>query len=472
MRTLFIAPNSKFAIKSILGVSGPPLGMAYIASYIRENSEHEVRILDALTLNHTPKDIAQEVKRFDPDVVGIGVPSSSSVYDAYETAHAIKEVNPDITIATGGVHMTFTAEEALRECRHIDAVVRGEGEATMLDLLSHLETGRPLKDVLGLSYRTNGGEVVETPRRPLIKDLDSIPYPAYDLLPMDKYRMGTHPFAAIITSRGCPYRCTFCSSSELFGRRWRARSSENIIGELRLLRDDYGVSEIEFLDDVFTLDHVRVEETCSLIRREGLDIRWTCSSRVDTIVRHPQIARHLREGGCSTVYLGAESGCQRILNVIKKGITIEQIKQSIKILKDAGLRVLASFVLGLPGETREEVEKTIDFAAELDPDLVQFTICTPYPGTPLYREAEERGWLLTKDWRQYNVLTPVMRLSKLSFEDLNRLLRKAYVSFYARPSFIWRHIKMKNFFVVKKAVSAAFHYLTDSLLRRDQKTIW
>ncbi len=443
--------------------------MAYIASYVRENSNHEVRILDALTLNYTQREIIKTIEDFEPDVVGISVHSTPSIYDAYDVARIVKEVDPDITIVTGGVHVTFTAEEVLQECSQIDIVARGEGEATMLDLLNHLEKGESLRNTLGLSYRTNRGEIAENSTRPFIVDLDTIPFPAYDLLPMEKYRRGNHPFATIITSRGCPYRCIFCSSSELAGRKWRARSSQNILEELKLLRYEYNVTHIEFLDDVFTLDHKRVEETCKLIWRERLDIEWICSSRADTIVCYPQIAQSLRKGGCSTVYVGAESGSQRMLNTMKKGITIDQVKKAVKILKNAGLKVLASFVLGLPGETKEEAEKTIEFALELNPELVQFTICTPYPGTPLYREAKSRGLLLTDDWMQYNVLTPVMKLSHLSFDDLNGLLRKAYVSFYTRPSFIWRHLKQQNFFVVKKVFSTAYHYIIDSLFRCKRK---
>ena len=394
-RILLIEPNSKFAIKSALGISGPPLGLAYIASYLRENARCRIKILDALTLGCTPEDVRREIRAFGPDIVGINVMSTPAIYDAYSYAGIAKELDPKTFVMLGGQHVTFAHRETLEECPHIDAVVRGEGEATALDIVRRLSNGGKLKGCLGITYRQEGS-IVENPPRPLICDLDTIPHPAYDLLPMDKYFMGKHRFAAIITSRGCPFGCTFCSSSRLVGRRYRARSAENVVGELELLVNKYQVSEIEFLDDLFTMDPGRVRRITELIRKRALKLTWTCSSRADLVTRFPRMVRWLKRAGCHTVYIGAEAGTQKSLDRIKKGITLEQVKNAVRILKRENLNVLASFVLGIPGETKKDMEKTIQFAKKLGSDFAQFTICTPFPGTPIYEEARKTGRLIAR----------------------------------------------------------------------------
>jgi radical SAM superfamily enzyme YgiQ (UPF0313 family) len=398
------------------------------------------------------------VEREKPHVVGISACATPSIYDVYRIARIVKGIDPGIPVVVGGGHATFTAKKTLEECPHIDVVVRGEGEETFKELCNAIGEGRSLGDMAGVSYRAGDG-VKENPDREPIRDLDGIPYPAYHLLPMHLYRMGRRPFASIITSRGCPYRCIFCSSSQLFGKRWRARSPENVIGELKLLRDRYRVSEIEFLDDIFTLDPRRVKRICDLMVEEGLDITWTCSSRVDTISRFPEMAEYLRGAGCHTVYIGIESGSQRILDLVNKGITLRQVEKAVEVLRRAKLRVLGSFILGVPGEGREDLERTVWFSKTLNLDLVQFTICTPYPGTPLYEEASEKGWLLTGDWRRYDVLTPVMELPDLSPRDLSKILHRAYISYYGRPSFLWRLVRDRNFTLIRKIAKAVIDYI-------------
>jgi radical SAM superfamily enzyme YgiQ (UPF0313 family) len=457
MKVLLIEPNSKFAIRSALGIGGPPLGLAYLSAYIKKHSDHEVKVLDALTLELAAKDVREEIRAFRPDIVGINVMSTPSVYDAYGYARIAKAVRKGVFVVLGGQHVTFASRETLAECPHVDAVVKGEGEVTFLETVNRLSEGKSLRGCKGTTYRA-GKRILDNLDRKMICNLDTVPFPDYSQLPMDRYRMGGHRFGAIITSRGCPFGCKFCASSRMVGRMYRSRSARNVVEELKVLKGQHGVSEIEFLDDLFTMDPKRVKELCGLIRKERLGISWTCSSRVDILNRNPEIARWLKQAGCHTVYVGAESGCQKSLDAIGKGITLKQTRKAVKILKGAGLNVLASFVLGIPGETKDEMQMTIDFAKELDPDFAQFTICTPFPGTPLYTEMKREGRILARRWSDFTIIKPVMQLSHASFDDVHRMLRKAYVSFYIRPSFIWKNIRYGNFRVLKNIFSAGLNY--------------
>ena len=454
MKVMLVLPPSHSAISSVLGTTGPPLGLAYIASVL-EREGHDVRIIDSLALNYSLKDLRSEVKSFDPDVVGLTA-TTPAIYDAYKVAKLVKLTNPNAKVVIGGPHVTFTAEETLRECPYIDVVVRGEGEMVMSSLIKNLEKGRPLKEVKGVTYR-HGQDIRSTQDAPLIRDLNELPLPAYHLLPMERYRVGGKRFGTVITSRGCPFQCIFCSSSQLYGKFWRARSPENVLEELRVLRDKYGIREVEFLDDTFTLNNKRAERICELIKIEGLDISWSCSSRADTLAR--RLALKLKSAGCHFLYLGVESGSQKLLNIIRKGITLEQAKNAIRVAKHAGLNTLASFMLGIPGETKETIKKTINFAKRLNPTLAQFTLCTPYPGTRLYEIAKRCGYLLTKDWSKYTTLEPVIKLPGITVKELKRWLEKAYLSFYLRPNFIIRSFGKNSLFFMKRIIEAVINYV-------------
>jgi anaerobic magnesium-protoporphyrin IX monomethyl ester cyclase len=258
---------------------------------------------------------------------------------------------------------------------------------------------------------------------------------------MERYKVfGKHEILGLIfTSRGCPFNCTFCSSSLIFGKGFRARSPKNVVDEVEELVEQYRSNHIEFVDDLFILDKKRVKEICREIRERGLDITWVCSARVDTI--DGELLKNIRDAGCTMIYLGVESGVQRVLNLMRKGTKVEQSVRAIKLAKEAKLQVVASFVLGIPGETWEEALETIRFAKKLDPDFAQFSLATPFPGTELYRVAKEKGLLLTEDWTKYTVLKPVMQTEELSEKRLKKLIKKAYFDFYLQPHVIWRYIR-------------------------------
>jgi len=450
MRTMFIQPNYPSVVRKVLGEAAHPLGFGYLVSVLRERNE--VKIVDALGLDYSPDEVVSKIKKFDPEVLGLTA-TTPSIYKAYDVARITKDINPDIKTIIGGPHVTFTAKETLKECEHLDIVVRGEGEETVRELSDVFEKEGDLKSVLGITFRDNG-KIIETADRPLIKNLDEIPFPAYDLLPELKF--DGKKYAVMMTSRGCPFNCIFCSSSLLCGKTWRGRSPENVVEEMRILKSR-GINEIEFLDDTFTLNRKRVEKICDLIKREKLDISWSCSSRVNTINR--EMAEKMKSVGCHTVYMGVESGTERILKIISKGITLKEAEKAVKMVKEVGLNSVCSFVLGIPGETIETMKKTINFAKKLNPTFAQFTLATPYPGTRLFEIAKEKGSLLTKDWSRYTTLDPVMKIPGIAAKELKSMLTKAYIKFYFTPRKILEQLKDGRFSIIKKAFSAAYEYM-------------
>ena len=460
MDVLLINPPTTADIETqrTLGLKAPPLGLAYIAAVL-EREGHRVRIVDAPALDYTFQDVQRHVKLEQPDVVGI-TSTTPTIYDAMRTAEAVKEADPDIKVLIGGPHVTFLAEETLQECPHFDVAVIGEGEVTACELMRAFEKGTPLKEIKGIAFRSED-KVIVTPPRPLIQNLDEIPFPARHLLPMDKYTvLGQQTVIGhVMSSRGCPFRCIFCSSSRIFGKVWRGRSPKNVVDEIEELCDKWKAKHIEFADDTFTLNMKRAEEISKEIIRRGLDIFWACGARVDTLRR--ELVQWMKKAGCHVIYIGVESGSQRILNLLKKGIRLEQVIKAVKWLKEAGMEITASYVIGTPGETKEEVERTIKFAVKLDTDFAQFTAMTPYPGTEVYEYAKREGLLLTNDWSKFTTIKPVMRTKELSAEEIEKLVSKAYRKFYLRPKFLWRQLKkgrlpliflvLKNYLSGKKA---------------------
>lgn len=460
MKILLVSPPTNSDIKHIIGVTGPPAGLAYIASMVRD--EHEVKIVDSLSEDFTFDDIRKIIKEFDPRVVGITA-TTSMIPDAYRVAKIAKEVNKDIFTVIGGPHVTFLPDRTMKECKYIDFVVRGEGENTFKELIDAIEKGRGFKDIKGLSYKKN--KVINNPPRELIKNIDEIPIPSYDLLPMKKYKVDRTEFGTVMTSRGCPFQCIFCSSSLQFGKIWRAHSPERVIEELSILTGDYGIREIEFLDDTFTLSNKRAIEISKAIRKEKLDISWSASSRVNTFSR--EVGREIRKAGCHTLYFGIESGTQKILNFIGKGITLDQSRRAVKDAKNVGLKAFGSFIIGFPDETREEVKKTMKFSRRVGVNYAQFTVATPYPGTRLWYLALREKLLTTMNWRNFTTLTPVLKLKYFTQSQISRLLMIAYARFYIRPKILIRDILEDKGFIIKRLLHTISSFTRVETMQKD-----
>jgi len=449
MKILLLSPPTISAIKTVVGTTGPPLGLAYLASMVRE--EHDVRIVDSLAEDYNYEDVKKIIKKYDPEVVGI-TSTTSMMPDAYIVAKMAKRYNENVKIIMGGPHVTFVPEKTFKECPCIDFIVRGEGEITFKELIDALEKNKDPSNILGLSINL-GDKVKNNPPRPLIKNVDTIPMPSYDLLPMEKYQADGVRFGTVMTSRGCPFDCVFCSSSLQFGKRWRGHSDSRVIEELKHLHEKYRIREIEFLDDTFTLNRPRAIRITKRIVEEGLDISWTASSRVDLFT--DEVAKALKRGGCHTVYFGIESGSQKTLDFIGKRITPEQSIAAVKKAKKYKLHALGAFIIGFPEETKDDIKNTVKFSKKIGVDYAQFTIATPYPGTRLWKYAISKNLILTFNWRKYTTLDPVMKLKNFTTEQITKMFQKAYISFYLRPLYLIKDLILRKGFIFRRAIPSA-----------------
>ncbi len=447
MKIMLIFPPTNRLFKAVLKTTPPPLSVAYLAAVARENG-HDVKVIDSLVMDYTFDDVEKEIKNYSPDLVGITA-TTSMMPDAYQVAKIAKNISKDTKVVIGGPHVTFVPEDTLKESENIDYVVRGEGEIIFSNLLKHLEGKIELRDIRGLSFRNNG-TIVNNPPEQLIKDVDTIPYPAFDLLPMERYKADNKEYGTIITSRGCPYNCIFCSSSLQFGKQWRGHSVERVTDELKILRDRYNKKEIEFMDDTFTLNMKRAIELTKRIKEEGLDISWSATARVNLF--NDEIAKSMKSAGAHTVYFGIESGVQKTLDFIGKGITLELAKSAVEKATTTGLQTFGSFIIGFPEETVKDVEATIKFSQKVGVTLAQFTIATPFPGTGLWNYVVEKGLLLTRDWGKFSAIMPVIKLKNFTSDEIMKWVARAYISFYLRPTYLVSDIVEREGFIFKRMI--------------------
>ena len=420
MRVLLVNTPSDNAFTKV-GFIVPPLGIAYIAATLRD-AGHEVEIHD-FNVEYAPPDYS----RFD--LVGI---SGDTCRHKKLTDIALQARAAGAAVMAGGPHVTFMDEETLRE-GGADYVLRGEAEETAVELADALERGDGPGGIPGVSYIKNGSFVRNPDRNPPY-DLDALPYPARDLLKMARYRsleMAKRTITSIVSSRGCPSGCRFCASHKYAGRKWRPRSVDSLMTEIRLVVGTYGYGGVAFVDDNFTIDPRRVISLCRRIIDEGLDIRWWCFSRVDNILRNPEMVEWMGRSGCRYVFMGIESANQAVLDKFAKRTDPEMAKKAVDLLRKNRIETLAAYILGAPDETREMIENTIKFSIKLKTGGVQYTLLTPFPGTELWQEMS--GRLLTKDWEKFDCTHPVIRSDYLSPEELRELLFKAYKKFWMRP---------------------------------------
>ncbi len=422
MKVLLINPGAS-NIYSKVEANLPPLGIAYLAAVAREGG-HNIKVVD---LNVEKKALENtDLNYFD--IIGITT-DTPRYYEALRIAKEIKKTGK--LIVMGGYHVTFLDEEVL-STGYVDVVVRGEGEEIFLNLLNALENNTGLKNILGISYR-DGNKFIRNDDALPPQNLDKLPFPARDLLPIRKYRTTLNgvPSANLITSRGCPYNCYFCASSKFGGIKWRARSAKNIVDEMEMLRNQYGYRAFEFLDDNFTLSKKRVFEFADeLEKRNMTDIIWWCFARVDTIAKNETMVKRMAEVGAYRVFLGLESVNENVLDNYGKGIENNQQIEAINILKKYGIGIHGSFIIGDMNETKEMIMKTVNWARKMNPQLAQFSLLTPFPGTQLYDDMKKENKLLHNDWRFFDALHPTIKLNKLSPVEAQKLIISSYRKFY------------------------------------------
>lgn len=434
-----------------LGKVGPtcePMGLAYLAASIKKAGIAKVEIIDAAALEYGEKELKEHLARTKPDIVGISI-LTPMYLRAKETIDIAKETLSNVKIIVGGPHVTVFPEITLQENPKIDIAIFGEAEDTIIEVISALKENKALSGIKGTAYREDG-KIRLNEKRALCLDIDSIPLPARGLLPMQKYVPAPTyfkrlPSYLILASRGCPFNCAYCS--KVSGKIYRKHSVERIMQEIDILISQYGAMDIIFRDDTFTVDKEHITKLCNAMIEKGINkkIEWSCMTRVNLV--DSKLLKLMRQAGCWSIHYGVESGSQRLLDLIDKGITIQQVKDAFKWTREAGIEIKAFFMLGLPTETKEESLQTIAFSKAIDPDWVQFTVTVPYPGTKLFELANKESAIKSLKWEDYQTWAGwsdkelVYVTNGRNAKELKELQTYAMRSFYLRPKFILRQVK-------------------------------
>ena len=445
MKVLLINPagyESKYKKHKLISYTAIPLGLAYAASVL-EQSGHKVKVLDAQVIGMDKKDLEIYVKKVKPDAVAFAAFTPSFNYAA-EQASLVKEVYPDIPVIMGGMHTTFLPEQSLQLAPGVDYIIRGEGDFTTTKLINALENNEPnIKDIQGLSFRDGekNGKFYHTPDAPLIKNLDEIPFPARHLFPNELYHFfgSSLKGTSMVSSRGCNRTCSFCSCTAFYNHKWRARSPKNVVEEMMYIQEKYKATIVGFMDDCFALNKKRVFEMCDMIKKTGIheNLCWGSALRVDHMSY--DVLFKMRKAGCAMLFYGVESGDQKVLDNVQKGTTIKMIEDTFKWARKLGINTIASLALGLPGDTFQGCLRTIEWVRrKLRPSFVVWAAATPYPGTPFYEEALEKGWLkeVPTDWTGFTMIDPVLNLTDMKKEDVKNLIKYAYKSMHLNLGYL------------------------------------
>jgi radical SAM superfamily enzyme YgiQ (UPF0313 family) len=451
LRILLVNPKSKLPIDTR---TSPPLGLAYLAA-VSEQRGDQVRVHDG---DVEDASLERVIREFMPEVVGITA-NTTQITAAWRDAELVKSLG-HAPVVLGGPHPTTLPEEsAAKAC--VDVVVRSEGEATWLELLENWETSRvvdggsragdlPRPDsVAGITYQKQDGSVVSTPNRPPIpvEELNEMPFPAWHLFKLDRYT-NLQPTVdkvdgrslPILTSRGCPYRCTYCS--QIGPRLWRARSAESVVTEWRWLVREQGAAEIGVLDDSFNINRQRVLDICQRLVDEGLDhVPWIMINGIRANLADEEVLGAMNRAGCIRTAFGVESGNQKILDsVVDKHLTLDQVRSAFEAAQTVGMETIGFFIIGMPGETEETMDDTIRLACELDPVVANFSIATPFPGTQMYETVKAQGHILADTWDDFVFFEGKARFEMpgMPAELVERKWKEAYRRFYLRPKRIAR----------------------------------
>ncbi|OGF26962.1 hypothetical protein A2331_02590 [Candidatus Falkowbacteria bacterium RIFOXYB2_FULL_34_18] len=434
----------------------PPIGLACIAgSLLREN--HDVRIID-FNLSTNDKDkLVRELKEFNPDFVGITI-VTPLVSEAESIGKIIKETNNQIVVIGGGAHCSSFPEASLKEMS-LDIVVVGEGDYTILEIVN----GRKFSEIKGIAYKDKNKNIFINERRELIKNLDDLPMPAFHIFEINNYKTPLiiareNPVTWFETSRGCPYGCIYCNKS-VFGPTFRAKSPERVVAEFIRLKD-LGFKELHLADDNFTFDIKRAKRICDLLIEKKVNIIWGAMNGIRVDKADLELLKKMKQAGCYRIHLGIESGNQKILNGIKKGTTIEQIVRTVKYAKEAGLEIGGYFMIGLPGETEETMQDTINLAKFLKLDLNKISITIPLPSTELFKKLDEKKLIKTYDWDAFKIYSLPSRIydhENLPWETIEKYSKKFYRTVYLNPRFILKRIKRAiKYKTLKDDIKAAF----------------
>ncbi len=416
-----------------------PVSLATIAAVLREEG-FGMRLHDGSVDPATKDEVIADVRDWEPDVVVVNT-ATTAIEQDLAFADMIGDALPAARIMLMGVHPTVFPEECFGKSRVPDMIVRGEPEYTIRDAAVAVRDGAALEGIPGLSYRDHDGAVHHNELRPFIDNLDELPFPAWDLVDTDLYRM---PFTGeryllVSSARGCPYACTFCASKAYYGAKVRKRSPARIVDEMAWIEERFGIRDFLFWTESFTNNQEYAIATAQEMIDRNLDFSWVCNSRVDTV--SPEFLKTIKAAGCWMIGFGIESGTQAVLDAAKKKTTIADAVRSVRMAHEVGLEVTGHCILGLPGETEESLQRTIDFAKFLRLDYAQFYCAVPFPGSELYKQCLENDWLDETDWRYFEQTTSIISTPTLSADQVMKARDRAYKSFYRQPHIVWKTVR-------------------------------
>ena len=450
MKVLFVEPP-----KDVWFVMGeylpPPYGIIQLGAYLeREVKDVEIEILDCNASHVDWKDMTRRIASSDPDIVASSSLATCNTYVAARTLETAKKVDPDILTVTGGQHFTATAQESMEEYPEIDVIVRGEGEQTFTELVRNADSKSTLKDVSGISFR-HKGKIVHNPPRPLLENLDALPFPGYHLVKdaVHKYHFAAMagldaPYQLVEGARGCPHACTFCTQWRHWQGKWRSKSPKRVVDEMEYCYRNYGGRFVWLTDDNLGAGTRAREITDQILEREMPELTWFVQARCDDITKHEEILPRMRKSGLNWVLLGVESSEPSTLAGFKKGISPEDAKKAVRLLKDNDIFAHAMFIIGNRKDTAKSIARLREFANELDPDFAIFAILTPFPGNEVYDEAKRNGWIEDFNWSHYDMVHAVMPTETLSRNEVQEELYECYRSFYGSWSRRFRSMFSSN----------------------------
>ena len=425
----------------------PVIGLAYVAAVL-ERDGHEVKAIDQFTFGMPVPEVIDQLKEFQPDLLGLSMLTPSTPV-ALAIANQAKAAMPNLQIVVGNVHADIFYNEILTGSA-ADFVVHGEGEETISELAFALQRGdTDFSGINGISYIDDSGEVTKNAARPVIEDLDSLPYPAWNLFPYTRYGLlpfadVAHPVLSMTGSRGCPYRCEFCSLLYT-GSNYRKRDPIKIVDEYEYLHERYGVKQIGFVDPIFPLNKKILFQFCEELMRRGLHKKlcWLSETRVDRVDR--ESLRIMRASGCRRLLFGIESGVDLLLENVNKTFTTETTRKAIRMCREEGIDSVGLFMIGLPGETPEMTRQTVDFAKSIDLDFAKFAITVPFPGSQMFEDLRREGRLNRDDWENWTTFQPdpkkmVFVPREVSPEYLIQMQKQGLREFYLRPNMVYRHL--------------------------------
>jgi len=438
MKILLVNPSQSRVYGKMASPDYPPMGLAYIGAVLEKNG-HSVRIIDIDADKISVNEFIRIIK-CGFEIVGFTA-TTPTFNEAEKLSKLVKENTKAVTIL-GGIHATIDPASCLKS-GSIDFLIRGEGELTVVELVNEINGKKNFSNIRGISFN-HKNKIVHNENRELIKELDEIPFPARHLFNQQKYSYPDSlrsPVMPIITSRGCPHACTYCCTKLIFSRRVRFRNAKNIVDEIEELIKNYKVKEVHIWDDNFTLYKKRVLDILKEIKKRNIKLKFAFPNGLRADQVDEDILRWLKQMGVYSLAFGVESGNQIILNNVKKGETLESIEKAYELSRKFGFETWGFFMIGLPGETEETVNNTIEFAKKLNPDVAKFHILKPFPGTEIFEELKEKGLITIFDYSKYGIHTrPVHRLPNMNEDDMMALAKKAYKEFYLRPSKIINHI--------------------------------